>query len=113
MKVIQGKGMPFYGDAMSHGNLIIQFEVEFPKAEQIKKEAREQLKKLLPGPKINPPPQTYEMLEDFHDSMRNESAEGGKKNFMNFVKKLGHRHRGHDDEDGMPHGGQRVECGTQ
>jgi len=101
MKVIQGKGMPFYGDSMSHGNLIIQFEVEFPKAEQIKKEAREQLKKILPGPKINPPPQTYEMLEDFHDSMRNESAEGG------------HRHRGHDDEDGMPHGGQRVECGTQ
>lgn len=101
MKVIQGKGMPFYGDSMSHGNLIIQFEVEFPKAEQIKKEAREQLKKILPGPKINPPPQTYEMLEDFHDSMRNESAEGG------------HRNRGHDDEDGMPHGGQRVECGTQ
>jgi len=101
MKVIQGKGMPFYGDAMSHGNLIIQFEVEFPKGEQIKKEAREQLKKILPGPKINPPPQTYEMLEDFHDSMRNESAEGG------------HRNRGHDDEDGMPQGGQRVECGTQ
>jgi len=100
MKVIQGKGMPFYGDAMSHGNLIIQFDIEFPKGEQIKKEAREQLKKILPGPKINPPPQSYEMMEDFHDSMRNESAEGG------------HRNRHHDDDDGHPQG-QRVECGTQ
>jgi len=100
MKVIQGKGMPFYGDAMSHGNLIIQFDIEFPKGEQIKKEAREQLKKILPGPKINPPPQNYEMMEDFHESMRNESAEGG------------HRNRHHDDDDGHPQG-QRVECGTQ
>jgi len=101
-KVIQGKGMPFYGDSMSCGNLIIQFDVEFPKGEQLKKEAREQLKKVLPGPKINPPPKEYEMMEDFHESMRNESAEGG------------HRNRGHDDEDGHgPHGGQRVECGTQ
>lgn len=71
--------MPFYQDCMSHGNLIVQFEVEFPKAETLKKEAREQLKKILPGPKIQAPPAQYEMLEDFHDSMRNESAEGGKK----------------------------------
>jgi DnaJ-class molecular chaperone len=42
--------MPFYGDSMSRGNLIIQFDVECPKGEQLKKEAREQLKKLLPGP---------------------------------------------------------------
>jgi len=40
------------------------------------------------------------MMEDFHESMRNESAEGG------------HRNRHHDDDDGHPQG-QRVECGTQ
>jgi len=37
LKVIQGKGMPFYGDIMSFGNLIIEFEVEFPKPGSIKK----------------------------------------------------------------------------
>jgi len=101
IKVIEGKGMPFYGDICSFGNMIIQFEVEFP--ETLKKDAQEQLKKLLPGPKIIPPPQNYEMLGDFHESMRNANAEGGHKN----------RHHHDDEEDGMPQGGQRVECGNQ
>lgn len=30
-KVIKGLGMPFYKDAMSYGNLIVEFKVEFPK----------------------------------------------------------------------------------
>lgn len=30
-KVVKNHGMPFYGDSMSHGNLIISFKVEFPK----------------------------------------------------------------------------------
>jgi len=30
-KVITGKGMPFYNDRLSNGNLIITFEIEFPK----------------------------------------------------------------------------------
>lgn len=30
-KVVKGHGMPFYGDSISHGNLIITFKVEFPK----------------------------------------------------------------------------------
>jgi len=34
-KMIEGKGMPFYNDRLSHGNLIITFEVEFPKKNSI------------------------------------------------------------------------------
>lgn len=34
-KVVKGYGMPFYGDAMSHGNLIVTFKVDFPKAGSI------------------------------------------------------------------------------
>lgn len=33
---LQGLGMPFHKDPMSHGNLYVDFEVEFPKGGQIK-----------------------------------------------------------------------------
>lgn len=35
-KQISNQGMPFYKDNMSHGNLYITFDVEFPKANQLK-----------------------------------------------------------------------------
>jgi hypothetical protein len=70
--------MPFYQDSMSCGNMIISFDVEFPKPGALKKDAIEGIKKLLPGPKVGPPPANYEMLEDYHEGMRNENAEGGK-----------------------------------
>jgi len=43
--------MPFYRDQMSHGNLVIEFQVEFPKANELKADHLETLKKILPGPK--------------------------------------------------------------
>jgi len=49
-KLIEGKGMPFYNDRLSHGNLIINFDVEFPKKGSINPNLSEQLKKILPGP---------------------------------------------------------------
>ena len=39
--------MPFYKDAFSYGNLIIIFEVEFPKKGELKPEQIEALKKVL------------------------------------------------------------------
>lgn len=102
-KVIQGKGMPFYQDCMSFGNLFIKFDVEFPKPGSLKPANIENLKKILPGPKIQPPPEQYELLEDYYEGMKNPNAEGGK------------NRRGDDDDyegHGMPHG-QRVECGNQ
>jgi DnaJ family protein A protein 2 len=36
-KVVRGLGMPFFKDAMSHGNLIIEFHVVMPKKDEITK----------------------------------------------------------------------------
>lgn len=36
IKQINKKGMPFYKDAMSHGNLYIEFVIEFPKKSDVK-----------------------------------------------------------------------------
>ena len=44
-KEIKGKGMPFYKDAMSHGNLYIDFSIEFPKKNELKN--LEELKKVI------------------------------------------------------------------
>jgi len=101
LKVVQGKGMPFYNDIMSHGNLIIKFDVEFPKSGNLKKDQIEALKKCLPGPKVPPPPSEYEMLEDWDESMKNK-ADGRRR----------HHYDDDDDSDGHPQG-QRVECGNQ
>ena len=38
MKVLKGKGMPFFKDAMSHGNLFIKFKVMFPKRGELTSE---------------------------------------------------------------------------
>jgi len=102
-KEIKGKGMPFYKDAMSHGNLYIDFTVEFPKKNELKN--LEELKKILPVPKdliTNVDKNKAQYLEDFDETSTNTNAEGG-------------RRRGgddDDDEDGMPRG-QRVQCAQQ
>jgi DnaJ family protein A protein 2 len=102
-KEIKGKGMPFYKDAMSHGNLYIDFSVEFPKKSELKN--LEELKKILPVPKdliTNIDKNKAEFLEDFDETSTNTNAEGG-------------RRRGGDDdsdEEGMPRG-QRVQCAQQ
>jgi len=44
-KEVKGKGMPFYGDAMSYGNLYIVFNIEFPKKGELKN--AEDLKKVF------------------------------------------------------------------
>lgn len=101
IKVVQGKGMPFYQDSISHGNLIIQFDVEFPTSGSIKKEHREVLKGILPGPKVKEAPgMDYCLMEDFDESMQNNSHEGGRGNPY-----------AQEEEDAR--GGQRVGCGAQ
>jgi DnaJ family protein A protein 2 len=104
-KQIAGHGMPFYKDNMSHGNLYITFDVEFPKANQLKNPA--DLQKVLPVPKdllTGVDKTKCELLEDFDQDGTNPNADGAR-------SRHGH---GHDDEDddGMPRG-QRVQCAQQ
>lgn len=54
--------MPFYKDAMSHGNLIIEFHVVMPKKGEISKEQIEGLAAILPGKENKRPAGDYEMF---------------------------------------------------
>jgi DnaJ family protein A protein 2 len=105
IKQLHNKGMPFYKDAMSHGNLYVNFDVEFPKPNELKN--IEGLKKVLPIPKdliTNIDKTKCEILEDFDSDGLNSHAEGGK------------GRKGEDDEDDEdnPGGrGQRVQCAQQ
>ena len=97
--------MPFFNDRMSHGNLIVIFDVEFPKKGSITASKAEELKKVLPGPKVElKKKEQVDYLEDFHEQEANTDPKGGR----------GRSGRGgeSDDEDGGPRG-QRVECNNQ
>jgi len=39
LKTLSNKGMPFFKDSMCYGNLIINFEVEFPKKGSLNEDA--------------------------------------------------------------------------
>jgi len=100
VKQINKKGMPFYKDAMSHGNLYVEFEIEFPKKGELKNV--DELKKILPIPKnlVTVDKKTAEYLEEFDETSLNPNAEGGKT-------------RQDDDDEDMPRNGQRVQCAQQ
>jgi len=103
-KQLDGLGMPFYRDNMSHGNLYITFNIEFPKAKELKN--LENLKKVLPVPKdllTDVDKTKCELLEDFDVDGVNSHAEGGRAR---------HGHDDDDDDDGHPRG-QRVQCAQQ
>jgi DnaJ family protein A protein 2 len=104
IKEVKGKGMPFYQDAMSHGNLYVTFIVEFPKRSELKN--LEELKKILPVPKdlvSNVDQSKAIYLEDYDEWSTNTSASGG--------KSRGDKEDEFDD-DSMPRG-QRVQCAQQ
>jgi len=102
LKQLSRKGMPFYKDAMSHGNLYITFNVEFPKKGEIKNP--EELKKILPCPSNVPQfdKKTAEYLEEYDETSKTATADGS-------------RGRGDDDdeEEEGARGGQRVQCAQQ
>jgi len=102
-KQISRKGMPFYKDAMGAGNLYIEFDVEFPKKNELKN--LEQLKNILPAPKnpVDVERKNCVEMKDFDESSTNPSAEGGRQRSR----------QDDDDDDGQPRGGQRVQCNQQ
>jgi DnaJ family protein A protein 2 len=105
VKQISKKGMPFYKDAMGFGNLYIEFDVEFPKKNELKN--LDQLKNILPVPKnpLNVDKKTCVVMQDYDESSTNSRAEGGR-------QKSGGQYDD-DEEEGMPRGGQRVQCNQQ
>jgi len=103
-KSVKGKGLPFYQDSMSHGNLIIKFNVKFPRGSDLTEDVKAALDKVLPGPKTGPAAKTAsaDFLFDFNKAELNTSAKGGNKSEE-------------DDEgrQGQGRGGQRQECQVQ
>ena len=103
IKTVKRKGMPFYKDAMSHGNMYVKFLVQFPKKGELKDNQIKELQKILPGPKVGPAgkKENVEFLEDFEETEMNPNPEGGK-----------HREEDYEDMPGRGQG-QRVQCNQQ
>ena len=104
VKMLRGQGMP----SMRHhdyGNLYLQFDVKFPANNFNSPEILSQLEAILPArkPQALPPPDA--MVEDFAledvDPSSQRRAHGG--NTM----------MDEEDEDGMPQGGERMQCASQ
>jgi DnaJ family protein A protein 2 len=91
LKMVKGLGMPFYKDRMSHGNLLVDFKVEFPK--KLSKAQVEEINHIAGKPKDKHTNEkrdskTHKILEDFKESdlnpkpnphmqTREESSSGG------------------------------------
>lgn len=103
VKMLSGQGMP----SMRHhdfGNLYIQFEVKFPENNFASPEVLKQLENILPPrvPQSIPPPDA--MTEDF--ALEDVDASGQR-------RAQGATSMDEDDEDGMPQGGERMQCASQ
>lgn len=46
IKSVKGKGLPFYRDVMSHGNLIIKFNIKFPRGSDLTDDIKAALEKV-------------------------------------------------------------------
>ena len=92
--------MAFFKDPMSHGNLFVKFDVDFPKKGQLTEEQLEGLKKILPGPQHDlKKVKNFEYLEDFDEHDTNPNPEGGKTK--------------DEEEEDIGGQGTRVQCGQQ
>jgi len=71
IKVIENEGMPIHKQSYK-GNLLVQFDVEFPRSEQIDEPKRAKLKEILPKPAPLKAPTSGEVDEvttiDYHPS---------------------------------------------
>ncbi|KAL6948693.1 Type I HSP40 co-chaperone [Hanseniaspora vineae] len=104
-KVIQGKGMPIqkYG---GFGNLVIEFDVEFPKDKFADEETLLKLEQILPPrPSLNiPKGSTTEecILEDYRPQQHGNKSRGS-----------GNSYDEDDDEYDQRQGGEGVQCAAQ
>jgi DnaJ family protein A protein 2 len=78
-KVIKRKGMPFYKDPISKGNLIIVFEINFPAKEELEERDFKKLADILEQP-LNPEATIFlpesNFLEELPKSEEHKEGEG-------------------------------------
>ena len=101
--MIRGQGMP----SMRHhdfGNLYIQFDVKFPPADFNTPDKIQMLEQILPPRREVEQPPADAMIEDF--ALENVD-QGGQR------RAQGATHMEEDDEDGIPQGGERMQCASQ
>ncbi|KAI5297886.1 hypothetical protein KEM56_004462 [Ascosphaera pollenicola] len=106
VKTIPGQGMPTFRHH-DFGNLYIQFNIRFPQKDQLQN--LHLLEQVLPPRQQQATPPTDAMTEDFElqdvDSDAREQARAQGHGAANAMDD--------DDEDGIPAGGERVQCASQ
>ncbi|KAL9014144.1 MAG: hypothetical protein Q9173_001200 [Seirophora scorigena] len=103
IKMIRGQGMP----SMRHhdfGNLYIQFDVKFPPALFNSPERIAELEQILPPRKVFSPPPADAMIDDFNLENVDQSGQRRAQGATSMEE---------DEEDGVPHGAERMQCASQ
>jgi DnaJ family protein A protein 2 len=95
-KVVKGKGMPFYKDPMSKGNLIVIFEIDFPKKGEINHKHYKVLSEILKQP-LNP----------------EAAVQVPEANYLEECKVAEKEEGDWEDEEGGEGQGQTVQCQQQ
>lgn len=101
--MIRGQGMP----SMRHhdfGNLYIQFDVKFPPAMFNTPDKLALLENILPPRKISTQAPPDAMVDDF--SLEDVDQTGQR-------RAQGATTMDEEDEDGVPQGGERMQCASQ
>ena len=104
MKIVEGEGMPIKGNPYQKGNLIIQFNVDFPDSGYFDKTKVQLLEKVLPSSQnLSGPPGAEEYI------MTEFNSEAAKEDYMANQEAYDS-----DEEDGGvgqgPGGRQGVQC---
>ena len=101
--MIRGQGMP----SMRHhdyGNLYIQFDVKFPTENFNSPEKIAMLEGILPPRKLAAQPPVDAMVDDFVLEQVDQSGQRRAQGATSMEE---------DEEDGVPHGAERMQCASQ
>eukprot|EP01103_Thecamoeba_quadrilineata_P019039 TRINITY_DN7553_c0_g1_i1.p1 TRINITY_DN7553_c0_g1~~TRINITY_DN7553_c0_g1_i1.p1 ORF type:complete len:420 (-),score=66.47 TRINITY_DN7553_c0_g1_i1:70-1329(-) len=101
IKVVEGEGMPIHKQSYK-GNLLIQFDVEFPKPEQIDEPKRAKLKEVLPKPAALKVPTSGEVDEVMTTDYQPSAGRRGQ-------RRPDEMETDEDEDDGRP-GRTQAQC---
>ena len=101
--MIRGQGMPSYRHH-DFGNLYIQFEVKMPESNFNTPENIKKLESILPPRTRKTEAPSDAMIDDY--SLEDVDASGQR-------RAQGAAGADDEDEDGVPHGAERMQCASQ